>query len=209
MRTLLGSFRLVLVAFISARATATPIIINSCRVKLTNAISVIILLFLSNSAQAQVITFDDISGSLPDTYDGFAWHNFALENGANSTIQNGYANGVVSSPNVVYNYNSGDFGPATISSTSPFSLNSASFTGAWDDNLLVHAVGSGDATYSKYFTVNTNSPSSVTFNWNNLNSLAFYSLGGTPNPSLAGYGGGASFAMDNLVVNGALNLFLI
>jgi hypothetical protein len=170
----------------------------------------VLALFLGvqTQARADVITFDDIPDNgngtqIPNGYHGLNWTNFYVLNAVDvysSFGTNGYTNGMVSSPNVAFNA----FGaPASIlQSSTPFTFNSAYFTGAWNNglNILVQAYdASNNLIDQTSFVVNTTAPTLETFNWANVSTLTFTSSGGTP----AGYNGaGEHFAMDNLTING-------
>ena len=170
---------------------------------LTTAVIAGIALVASSSAKAETLTFDDLSNyaPVPNGYGGLNWNNFNALN----TVQelaydgpNGYTNGVVSSPNVLYNV---DANPASISSPTAFTLNSGEFTAAWNDGLQVLATALNTTTnqfYFQTFTVNTSGPTLETFNWANINEVTFSSYGGTS----AGFdGSGEHFALDNLSVS--------
>ncbi len=146
------------------------------------------------SASADTITFDDMGNApVANGYHGLNWNNFYVTTGSNS----GYANGTISAPHVSYNAFAN---AASFSSATPFTLNDAYFTGAWNDGLSIHVVGTaGSTTFTKDFTVNTSGATDVTFNWTNLTSVNFTSSGGVHHNGLAG--SGTHFAMDNLTIN--------
>jgi len=167
-------------------------------------------LFISNSAAASTLTFDELRDArfgrpIGDGYQGFNWSNFNVLEGALLPLS-GYAAGMVSAPNVAFN----GFGtPASLSvSADPFlpmidfTLTSGDFTGAWNDGLSITVQGFNGATmlHSVTFVVSSTAPTLVTFNWANLTEVTFSSSGGTRNPSYLG--DGTNFALDNLVVNG-------
>lgn len=147
-------------------------------------------------AMANTITFDDITpGTIANGYEGFNWTNFSAHNAL--PLTSGYRNAPVSGTQTAFN----SFGaPATMASSTAFTLNNAFFTAAWRDGLNIHAVASGNGNnYSMNFTINATAPSNVVFNWANINSVTFSSSGGTPH---AGYSGtGVHFAVDNITVN--------
>ncbi len=147
-------------------------------------------------ASAETLTFEGFSDRSPITsnYGGLSWDNFSVFNTAFANT-NGYVNGVVSGNNVAYNRFAN---PASISSSTAFTLNSAYFTGAWNDGLTIRVTGTGITNYSTDIVVSTTAPTNFVFNWSGLTSVNFSSFGGTP----AGYSGeGAHFAMDNLTIN--------
>lgn len=147
-------------------------------------------------AMATTITFDDIApGAIANGYEGFDWTNFSAHNAL--PLTSGYRYAPVSGTQTAFN----PFGaPATMASSTAFTLNNAFFTAAWRDGLNIHAEASGNGTnYSMDFTVNATAPSNVVFNWANINSVTFSSSGGTPH---AGYSGtGVHFAVDSITVN--------
>lgn len=153
-------------------------------------------------AYAGTITFDDLSHTeyngalIADGYAGLNWDNFAYVNPVYVNTS-GYQNGVVSAPNLGFNWNGTS---ASFSASSPFNFNSAYFTAAWNNGLSIDATGynQGNPIYSTTFTVDTTGPDFMVFNWLNVDQVSFSSYGGTP----AGYdGSGNHFAMDNLSIN--------
>lgn len=147
-------------------------------------------------ASAETLTFEGLADHNPITsnYGGLSWSNFSAYNTSGSNT-NGYLNGVVSGSTVVYNSYAN---PASISSSTAFTLNNAFFTGAWNDGLTIRVTGTGATNYSTDIVVNTTAPTNYVFNWTGLTSVNFSSFGGTP----AGYSGsGTHFAMDNLTIN--------
>jgi hypothetical protein len=174
--------------------------------------TIIFVIVASDSVKANVLlTFDDVATSpsdptapMPTDYGGVAWSSFGW--GVMNPSQfatwsglippGGYANGLVSAPNVGY----GDPG-ATISSLSPsgFSLIDGYFTAAWNNNLELSVNITFDdlTTTSETFIIGTAGPSMLQFGWTNIMSVTFLTTGGTP----AGYpGSGTEFVMDNLVL---------
>jgi hypothetical protein len=160
---------------------------------------------LTGSARANImINFDDLTTSsaalISNGYQGFDWNNFAVLNTTaeyNSYGTNGYTNGTISAPNVAAN----DHDPASMSSTTPFTFNSAYFTGAWNNGLNITVMGlrNGLTEDTTTFTVSSTAPTLETFNWANIDELDFSASGGTS----AGYSGaGEYFAMDNMTLNG-------
>lgn len=149
----------------------------------------------SSAAFADTLNFDSFTGSLnTSNYGGFTWSNFSVTNAATST--SGYHNGTVSGTNVAFNAFSN---PASFSNANGFTLNNAFFTGAWNDGVSVHVVGTGSSSYTKDFTVNTSGPTNVVFNWSGLTSVTVSSSGGVHHDGYAG--NGSHVAMDNLTIN--------
>ncbi|MBU1427182.1 MAG: PEPxxWA-CTERM sorting domain-containing protein [Gammaproteobacteria bacterium] len=159
-----------------------------------------VVLSAAPATNTTVLTFDDLPGHLslvPNGYAGFQWNNFG-----STTIDqvpgSGYETGTVSGSNTIFNLGGT---PASFSSASAFSLIDAFFTGAWNDGLQIHVVATGGSnTYTKDFTVDTSGPVDIFFNWSGINSVSFFSSGGSPNSSLVNTGYGTHFVMDNLSV---------
>jgi hypothetical protein len=156
-------------------------------------------------AQPQLITFDGLPGdgsTIPNGYGGFNWDNFYDVNGAAYAPLSGYANGAVSPPNVAYN---GYGNPASwMSSLTPFTLNSAYITAAWNDGLNVNVEGLNalnQVLYNNNYTVNTEGPTLITFNYVGINEVLFTTSGGV-NMGLGG--SGEHLALDNVTVNAAV-----
>jgi hypothetical protein len=138
-----------------------------------------------------LITFDDLSNTtsgfqVPAGYHGFTWSNIYELNGL-AYGAGGYSNAVVSGSNVAYNA----FGEtASIVSTNPFTLISAYMTAAWLSNLQVRIQGyvGGVLAYDQTYTLQTNAPTLVTFNYAGITSVVFSTTVGS------------WFAMDNVSV---------
>jgi hypothetical protein len=176
-----------------------------------NLLLVFVLCLSSVAASAQTITFDNLSNTsiydgtlIANGYEGFNWNNFGyLTTSTYTNNPSGYLNGTVSGTNVAFNGAGWD---ASMSSqTSPFTFNSAYFTGAWNNglNIQVNAYLAGTQVDTMSFVVDSTSPVLETFNWSNIDALTFSSSGGT-NAGYAGclYVSGCNhFAMDNMVVN--------
>jgi hypothetical protein len=157
------------------------------------------LLAGSFGAHAEVLNFDDLSNyAVLGNYHGLHFDNFeALD--TTGYRPSGYVNGVVSKSNVAFNAYGA---PASISGAG-FTLDSGYFTAAWTNglNVVVDATFEDGSTVSKYFMIDSSSPSLESFNWTNLSSVTFTSSGGT----YAGFGpSGEHFALDNLSVTAAV-----
>jgi uncharacterized repeat protein (TIGR01451 family) len=174
-----------------------------------------IIALAAGSGVSQLVTFDDLSGSVPTGYFGLAWSNFNSLAGSSSP-NSGYAAGTVSVPNVIYN--SGAF-PASIISTGRVDFTSAYLTAAWNDNLQVQAQGYNGSTllYNNTYTLSATAPTLINFNYSGVSRIDFVSFGGTPHPGYsgtqvddAGYSGaGTHFAMDNVSLGGGGQLITI
>lgn len=167
-------------------------------------IAVASTLLVSTATNAVVLTFDDLPGTslitIPNGYGGLQWNNFGRSNGNPGT---GYDTGSVSGVGTAFN----EFGrAATFSSATAFSLRDAFFTGAWNNGLQIKVVATGGSnTFTREFTVDTNGPLNVFFNWSNINTVTITSFGGVINPLLIGRGAGTQFALDNLAINEVLS----
>lgn len=165
-----------------------------------SAVAAAVLICSARADAAAIIDFDGLPyGLLPAGYgdSSFSWKNFAS---IATPVASGYRNGVVDGNGVGFNYFAR---PATLSSTSSFTLNSAYFTGAWNDGLQVTVLGFEDGspapTYTKSFTVDTTGPKWISFNWRDVTSLQFTSEGGVHNSAYPYFG--EQFAFDRLSIN--------
>lgn len=144
---------------------------------------------IANSANAELITFDDIkdAGSgkpIQNGYAGLNWNQFYVANAAEADP--GYINAVVSTPNVSYNL----IGyTATISNTNGFNLISGYFTGPYRDGT-VNVTTTGGIGQHKSFSISTASPTLVIFDFYDIKSATFSASGSSF----------ANFALDNLTV---------
>jgi hypothetical protein len=141
---------------------------------------------------ATLLTFDDLSPSsdhiiIPNGYGSLQWNNFSVLNGLNRPSNEGYWTGTVSPSNVAFN----SFGdPAFIRSSSSFDLNSAYLTAAFADGMRIQVQGFVGTTlaYDNTYTVNTNAPTLINFNYLGVDLVRFIS-----SPS-------SQFVADNLMV---------
>jgi hypothetical protein len=168
-------------------------------------LAVFSLLFITaiSTRSQTVVTFDDLPSSaggllITNDYQGLGWTNFGVVNAVLQTNLhgvNGAGYGMVSPSNVAVNA----FGlPAEIDSpSSNFNFLSTYLTGAWNSNLNVEVQGFSGATllYDTTVVASATSPTLFTFDYLNINGLAFISSGGQS----AGFGGGSGeeFVMDN------------
>ncbi len=164
----------------------------------------------STQLDAATIYFDDLTDSpeglqIANGYGGLNWSGFWELDGVSINSYygigaSGYANGVVSSANVAYNFNGG---AAIISSASPFSVASGYFTGAFNNNLGLQIQGYSGVTllYNQTYTVNATGPTFITLNMNNVTRVVFNSSGGV-NAGL-NFGSGTQFVLDNLTLGPA------
>jgi uncharacterized repeat protein (TIGR03803 family) len=138
-----------------------------------------VLKVITNAVTA-LTTFDDLPHTddglaVPVGYNGLNWDNFYYFDAVNySGNPSGYGTGVVSPSNVAFNaYGS----PASISSAASFSLFSAYLTAAWTSNLQVEVMGyAGDTlSYDNTYTLSTNTPTLINFNYLGVNQVQFIS----------------------------------
>lgn len=178
--------------------------------QIRKAVAIAAALFAAGS-HAAIITFDDLDPialspiqyhltDIPNGYAGLTWQNMGVSDMSvpDAPRESGYGPGTISPNNVAFN-NSGL--PAGFSSTSKFTLESAYFTAAWNDGLQVDVQGSSDGVllFSTTFTLNTTTPSLITFNWSDIDAVTFFSHDGTPVSTIGG--SGTHFALDNLSVS--------
>lgn len=131
---------------------------------------------------------------IPNGYAGLQWNNWYVVN-LEGVPKSGYINGMIAPPNVAYNA----YGNSALISDAKFTLNSAYLTGAWVNDLQVEVQGyvNGILTYDNTYTVNSESPTLVKFNYTNIDEVDFITSGGVN----AGYGG-----VGKEVVMGGLNV---
>jgi len=137
--------------------------------------AVALVMGAANVANAQTVTFDDLSdGPIPNGYGGVDWDNFYTVDGQCCGLGGtGYDTGRVSAPNVAYNAFAD---PASISaaSASGFTLTSAYFTAAWGDQwVYVNGTQVGGGVLSDSFWTTTTGPVLHVFNWTNVATLTF------------------------------------
>jgi hypothetical protein len=162
--------------------------------------ALVFVLGVATIVQATTLTFDDlptpgISGSaVPTVYGGLNWSNFYYVDSANNSYNpSGYQAGMVSPRNVAFNA----YANPAAASDGQFTLNSAYFTGAWNDGLNIHADGylGGNIIDSADFLVNSTVPILHTFNWSGIDKVQFSSSGGVLHPGYSN--GGKHFVIDD------------
>lgn len=149
----------------------------------------------SNVSTAATLTFDEPSipygewQLVPGGYGGLQWNYFGVLNGSLRPPREGYYTGMVSPQNVAFNIQ-GD--PASISSSTAFTLNSAYLTAAFFEGLQLRVEGWTGTTlaYSNTYILSSNAPTLIQFNYVGVDLVKFI-------PSTHS----AWFAMDNLVIN--------
>jgi hypothetical protein len=164
-----------------------------------------VLLISLTRTGAATLTFDDLPEPVDygtvTNYGGLQWTNFSYLNTvieARRFGSNGYTFGTVSSPHIAFNFFER---PASFMSATPFNLDSAYLTGAWNDGLQVEVQGfvRSTLTYDRIYTVNSTNPALIVFDYVGVNRVTFNSFGGVAH----GYpsGRGVYFAMDNLTIS--------
>lgn len=161
----------------------------------------VVFTWMAIAAEATTVNFDSlppVSSATPISsgYAGFQWFNFDYLD-MRTASPGGFQNGAVSPYNVAFNVQGN---PASLSSITPFSLNSAYLSGAWNNGLQVEVKGYvGTAlTYDHIYSVNATSPTLINFNYLGVDEVTFISSGGTS----AGYSGqGTQFVLDDMVVS--------
>lgn len=163
------------------------------------------VLSLPASASSTVF-FDDLTTELkladiPDGYAGLTWDNFSLVkyNRYGGAGSSGYYNGTVSMDYTALNAYGN---PAEFSSDTAFDLQGAYFTAAWRNGLQVEVAGylAGNPVYQTTFTIDTDAPTWVEFNWSSVDRVTLATSGGQP----AGWSNETyQFAMDNLAIGTA------
>jgi hypothetical protein len=147
--------------------------------------------FLGASATGnaqELLTFDDVSPVLytiiTNGYGGLGWNNFLIQNAQELAPID---NGMVSSPNVALNMLGK---PASFSSSSPLTLDSAYFTSVYDsqDQLTVQGFAEGTELYNNTYTIYHDSLTLINFDYAGVDSVLF-------STSASAY-----FTMDNMMV---------
>jgi hypothetical protein len=156
---------------------------------------------------ATIINFDELNYSdqaipgYPSSYSGLYWANVYVYNATDNpeNLTSGYQYSVISPKNVAFN---GGGSSITISSNTPFTLNSAYLTSVWRDNLQVEVIGSllGTPIYDQTFILSATANMLEPFNYVGVDSVEFIPSGGTFHD---GYTNdyGPYFAIDDLNVD--------
>jgi hypothetical protein len=146
-------------------------------------------------------TFDDLPDTevgllVPDGYAEVDWQNFYEIDAVGYPYPGGFKDSDISASNVVYN---GGGAEAVITNAQPFTLVSAYLTAAWREGLQVEAFGyaGNDLLYDDTYTLDIGSPTLIQFNYAGVDTILFYSFGGTAVPGLVSPG--TQFIMDNMV----------
>jgi hypothetical protein len=171
----------------------------------------LVLLVLTGTAFSQgttTLTFDEYPLSeglllpVPSGYGGLQWGGFGIINATAINFNHtGYPNGLVSGENLITSFSGASFNGTTeeISSSVPFDFDSAYLTAAFRDGLQIEAQGYTGSTliYDNFYTINTESPTLILFNFLGVNQVTFFASGGV---DAFFQGDGSGFAIDNMTV---------
>jgi hypothetical protein len=165
---------------------------------------VYLLAYPAPPARADLITFDDVPKNynyyepIPNGYHGLSWNNFWAFPTGGAYLSAGYK-GAVSLPNAGENVGSL---PASLSSPTPFTLNSGYFMAAFRDGVQLEVVGSlrGVTQYDMSFTINTSGPKLLTFSNAMVDQVVFIPSGGHDVYPYTYRGDGEDFVVDNLSI---------
>jgi hypothetical protein len=156
---------------------------------------------------ATIINFDDLNYSdqaipgYPSSYSGLYWANVYVYNATDNpeNLTSGYQYSVISPKNVAFN---GSGSSITISSNTPFTLNSAYLTSVWRDNLQVEVIGSllGTPIYDQTFILSATANMLEPFNYVGVDSVEFIPSGGTFHDGYK-FDAGPYFAMDDVNID--------
>ena len=153
-----------------------------------NKLLLAVLCAWCTSASATVLTFDNLDGNLgaiPDGYGGFLWNvdtSVGVANGlqqsANDPTAPGYANGIVTSPNVAFNFSGGS--PTTIARQAGdlITFNDAYFTSTSGvQQLSFRGFAGGVLLFtSASYTITAAGPLQITLDWSGIDSLEIDSV---------------------------------
>lgn len=166
----------------------------------TIAISAFLAIGTSFPAHADLVTFDDLDGSIgteiPDGYKGLSWERFfTLDPFTPLSFEDEaieYAEGLISAPNIAYNGFGDD---AAISSDTEFSVASLYLTAAFTEGLTVTLQGIDNVglKFEKTVVLSTSTPLFVELGFNSINELEFEVL---RFPGITG----TQFVVDNLLI---------
>lgn len=161
----------------------------------TQLLACMLFLVLAAGAQATVLTFDDVPGANPATWDnpipagygGLNWDQFDVLHESYHP-NSGYDYGVVSGEWVAYNV----YDNMAVVSDGLFDFNGAWLTSAWNstDTLTVQGFLGGDLLYSIDLVINNLTPTWLQADFFGVDSLTFDTAGN-------------HFAMDDFTFNAA------
>ncbi len=154
-------------------------------------VAVLMMFGMAGNANANILTFDDISGQeidtglklVPNGYGNLNWDSVGAANPAVAADMagTGYSRGIVSGEWVAYNT-----WDSVTSTTGAFDFTGAYFTSAWDTENKIEATGyrAGEVVYSNSWTINDQTPTWIKADFKNIDELTLNSTGDM-------------FAMDN------------
>ncbi len=159
------------------------------------------------TAGAGFIHFDDVPDldfgtALTNGYYGLTWSNLYVLDAFDYPYPSGYAVGMISASNVVFN----SYGAsAVISASTPFNFLSAWLTAAWNQNLALQTLGYNGSIllYSNVYALSATSPTLIKFNYLGINQIRFTTSGGYAWPPY-NHNSATQFALDDVTL-GALN----
>jgi len=167
----------------------------------TVAVVTLCFLAVSPATAGIMIGFDDVTANvavIPNGYGGLQWSNMEVVNNTYfPDLAWGAEAGMVSPSSVAFNAYGN---PATVSSSTPFLLDSVYLTGLWNDGLNVQIDGylSGQLVYSAVEVVSATSPTLATMPGYAVDTVVFSSSGGTHHAAYTN-GFGTDFVADNLI----------
>ena len=162
----------------------------------------------TNSALANVLTFDDVATdpdstweAIPNGYRGLNWNHFwvvAPQLDLSLDPSQGWQNGLVSGDFLAYNQTGA---PAEVSSGSVFNFDGASVNAAYRDGLRLTATGfrNGVQLYQTTLELDTGLSQFFAFNFSGIDTLRFATDGGVP----AEGWNGAHFTLENFTFTAA------
>ena len=161
---------------------------------------VVVLTLTFRQANADVLTFDELTPAFNGTllangYHGINWNNLYVADGTLAGLAGtGYQTGVVSGPNMIFNGAGLDASFSTVSGT--MTLNSFYLTEAWPGvniTVVVQGLLAGNVVNTATFTPTASGPTFEVLNWSNIDTVQFFS----------GNEQYDQFVIDNLTINGA------
>ncbi|HOE67896.1 MAG TPA: PEP-CTERM sorting domain-containing protein [Candidatus Hydrogenedentes bacterium] len=164
------------------------------------AMAAILAVGFAVTAQATVLTFDDVGPNMttiPNGYGGFDWTNMSVSDSrADYDASPGYVTGVVSDYFTAYN----QWGHVATIAASTFTFTGAYLTAAWNEGLNIDVLGyrNGSLVYSSTVVVDPYAPTWFAFNYMDITSLVMQSYGGV---DVIPGGEGVHFVMDNFTFN--------
>ncbi|MFT4151574.1 MAG: VPLPA-CTERM sorting domain-containing protein [Paracoccaceae bacterium] len=142
---------------------------------LHSALFAALLCGAASGASATTLDFEDLTGSVSQIaggYQGFTWSNF-YDITKSYLPATGYDYGTVSGVISIFNaYGS----PASLASSSDFTLNSFYATAAWGAmDLILTAYNDGVQVFSGSYALNTTTPTLISLDWAGVDYVTFSS----------------------------------